>query len=202
MPPSTHEARDPRVRRTRQLLQDALRKLLEQKQLDEILVQDIAEAATVNRATFYDHYTDKFDLFNALIGSDFEKLLEARNVCLDGNCSSGLNALVHTVSDFLREVHKDKAVCVRRASSGPLVDAATTLAIRKIVLEGLEKQKRRFSVPREVVAATVGGAIYNAVKESLSRTKQESEEEAIGSIVQLILPLLEENSAGVIALEG
>ena len=196
MPPSAHEVRDPRVRRTRQLLQDALRKLLEEKALDEILVQDITAAATVNRATFYDHYTDKFDLFNALIGSDFEKLLEARNVCLDGGCPSELGALVHTVSDFLREAHQDSAACVRRASSGPLVGAAITLAIRKIVLEGLEKQERRFSVRREVVAAMLSGAIYNAVKESLSRTKQESEEEAIGLIVRLILPLLEENSSG------
>ena len=35
------EKLDPRVRRTRGLLQDALRKLLEQKEFDRISVQDI-----------------------------------------------------------------------------------------------------------------------------------------------------------------
>jgi hypothetical protein len=37
---------DPRIRRTRQLLQQALEKLLETKELDRISVQDIAAAAT------------------------------------------------------------------------------------------------------------------------------------------------------------
>ena len=56
---STCETVDPRIRRTRQLLQQALEKLLETKEFDKISVQDIADQATVNRATFYDHYADK-----------------------------------------------------------------------------------------------------------------------------------------------
>ena len=36
----------PRIRRTRQLLQGSLRKLMQTKSFDEISVQDIAEAAT------------------------------------------------------------------------------------------------------------------------------------------------------------
>jgi AcrR family transcriptional regulator len=43
------------VRRTRVLLQQSLGKLLATKEFDKISVQDIAEEATVNRATFYEH---------------------------------------------------------------------------------------------------------------------------------------------------
>src|SRR5215472_14064182 len=50
IPVSDCEVRDPRQKRTRKLLQDALRELLQEKPFEEILVQDIAEAATVNRA--------------------------------------------------------------------------------------------------------------------------------------------------------
>lgn len=53
---------DPRVRRTRQLLQEALNALLLEKPLESITVRDIAGRATVNRATFYLHYVDKYDL--------------------------------------------------------------------------------------------------------------------------------------------
>jgi len=49
MPISDCEVRDPRMRRTRQLLQGALRTLMQNKSFDEIAVQDITEAATVNR---------------------------------------------------------------------------------------------------------------------------------------------------------
>lgn len=34
-------------------------------------MQDIAERATINRATFYVHYTDKFALLDALVREDF-----------------------------------------------------------------------------------------------------------------------------------
>jgi len=55
---------DPRVKRTRQLLQQALMDLLREKGFQAITVQDIAERATLNRATFYAHFTDKYDLID------------------------------------------------------------------------------------------------------------------------------------------
>ncbi len=60
----TKEAKklDPRVIRTRQLLRDALVSLIAEKGFDAITVQDIADRATLNRATFYLHYQDKHDL--------------------------------------------------------------------------------------------------------------------------------------------
>src|SRR6202171_3538112 len=83
---------DPRIRRTRQLLQDALRKLLEQKGFDDITVQDITEGATLNRATFYAHYPDKFALLEELIRVSFLQLLAQRNVSFDGTCSAAFKA--------------------------------------------------------------------------------------------------------------
>jgi AcrR family transcriptional regulator len=61
---------DPRVTRTRKLLRDALASLLADKNFESLSVQDIAAAATVNRATFYAHFTDKFDLLDSMIRDD------------------------------------------------------------------------------------------------------------------------------------
>lgn len=47
---STHQ-------RTRQLLHRAFTELLTEKSFEEITVHDIAERSTVNRATFYDHFS-------------------------------------------------------------------------------------------------------------------------------------------------
>src|SRR4051812_29698071 len=49
---------DPRVLRTRRLLQDALLALARQKAFSEITVADVTDRATVNRSTFYQHYPD------------------------------------------------------------------------------------------------------------------------------------------------
>jgi len=56
------EKKDRRVRRTRQLLQDALLSLLKEKRYEDISVQDIIQRADVARSTFYVHYVDKDDL--------------------------------------------------------------------------------------------------------------------------------------------
>lgn len=202
MPLPDHDVCDPRIKRTRQLLQSGLRNVLRRKPLEEILVQDITEAATVNRATFYDHYSDKFDLFNALIAADFQTFVKQRQLCISQCNAAGLDALVMAVGDFLQQMHADHAACTRQASSEPLMDAALTLAIRKIVLDSLSVHPGAFPLPHTVVASMVSGAIYNAVKESLSQRKWRADEVTLRSVVQMVLPFLKSNVApGAVAIK-
>ena len=55
---------DPRVKRTRQLLQRAFLELFEEKGIESIGIQEITDRATVNRATFYAHFPDKYALLD------------------------------------------------------------------------------------------------------------------------------------------
>src|SRR3984885_7460108 len=98
---ATDEIIDPRIRRTRQLLHHALEKLLKEKDFEKISVQDIADTATVNRVTFYDHFPDKFALLECVVGSRFNELLAKREVKFDGTCSSALTGIVLAVGDYL-----------------------------------------------------------------------------------------------------
>ena len=50
---------DIRYLRTEKLIFDSFTKLLSQKEYEKITVQDIADEAMINRATFYAHYADK-----------------------------------------------------------------------------------------------------------------------------------------------
>ena len=75
---STSETADPRVVRTRRLLEDALYDLMAEQPYPEITVKDIAARATVNRATFYAHFADKDALFRDLLRNALDRMLAAR----------------------------------------------------------------------------------------------------------------------------
>ena len=65
---------DLRVIRTRKLIKEAFLNLVGDKGFDAITIQDIAGLALINRATFYLHYYDKYDLLEKLTEEIFEEL--------------------------------------------------------------------------------------------------------------------------------
>src|SRR5690348_13573851 len=96
---------DPRVKRTRHLLQQAFLELFQEKRFAAITVQDIAERATVNRATFYAHFEDKYDLLDAIIREQFQRMVVGKLPSTPGWDASNLRTLIQAVFDFLGEFH-------------------------------------------------------------------------------------------------
>ncbi|WP_423188709.1 TetR family transcriptional regulator [Alkalibacterium sp. f15] len=58
---------DPRVLRTHKLITDAFIILSQSKSFSDISVKDITEEAMINRATFYNHFLDKYDLLEKVV---------------------------------------------------------------------------------------------------------------------------------------
>src|SRR6516225_7270604 len=65
---------DRRVRRTQATLQRALIDLVQERDLSQISVADVADRADVSRSTFYDHYTDVHELAEAACTSMLDEL--------------------------------------------------------------------------------------------------------------------------------
>src|SRR6266852_6003067 len=63
---------DPRKRRTKSRLSEALVELVKEKPFDDISVQNVIDRAEVGRSTFYTHFRDKEDLFQ----KDWERFLD------------------------------------------------------------------------------------------------------------------------------
>lgn len=57
---------DRRIRRTKKLIGQALSELMNEKDIKNITVKDIADRADVNRGTFYLHYKDVYDLLSQI----------------------------------------------------------------------------------------------------------------------------------------
>ncbi|WP_052890133.1 TetR/AcrR family transcriptional regulator [Thermogemmatispora carboxidivorans] len=93
---------DPRVKRTRQLLLQAFISLLEEgRTIHSIRVADITERATVNRATFYAHFEDKYALLEVWMREKFHHALESQLPATSTLQMSTLRQLLLAVFDFL-----------------------------------------------------------------------------------------------------
>ena len=57
---------DRRTQKTKKALCNALAELLTEKELHKVTVQEITDRADVNRATFYNHYLDVYDLYEKI----------------------------------------------------------------------------------------------------------------------------------------
>ena len=182
------QSMDPRVRRTRQLLQQALSKLLETKEFSKISVQDVAELATLNRATFYDHYPDKFALLECMVASRFYELMTVRGVVFDGSCSSALKAVVLGVCDFLAAT--PRLECERQGQMEPHLESAVIAVTRGIILEGLKKHSSESALSPEMTATIASWAIYGAATEWVRTPNRCSSEEMAAMAMTLISRLL------------
>jgi AcrR family transcriptional regulator len=57
---------DRRVKYTRMVLKESFINLLERKDISQISIKEICEDADINRATFYAHYSDQYDLLKKI----------------------------------------------------------------------------------------------------------------------------------------
>jgi len=178
---------DPRARRTRLALQHALETLLGDKDFEKISVGDIAETATLNRATFYDHFTDKFALLESLVECRFNALLDERAVVFTG-CSSALKAMILGVCDFLATT--PRLGCARQRQMEPHWESAVISVVRRMILCGLTHEPAQTSVPPEFIATTVSWAIYGAAKEWAHTPNRVPSEEIVELVMPLIWPIL------------
>ena len=72
---------DLRVIRTKKMIIDAFLSLVNQKGYEAITIQDIADDAMINRATFYAHFKDKPDLYDFVM----EYAISNLSIVLDAN---------------------------------------------------------------------------------------------------------------------
>lgn len=66
---------DLRVLRTKKLIKEAFLTLIQKKGFGAITIQDIADEAFINRATFYLHYQDKYDLLDQVCDTYLKELI-------------------------------------------------------------------------------------------------------------------------------
>ena len=86
---------------TKRALEASLKKLLMEKPLNKITINDITEDCGVNRMTFYYHFKDIYDLVDWILVEDAAKALEGRRSFETWN---------EAYLDILRQVKENKSL--------------------------------------------------------------------------------------------
>ena len=67
---------DLRIERTRKCIKDAFIELRKTKSIEKITVKELAALASINKATFYSHYNDIYDLSEQMEEETIQSILE------------------------------------------------------------------------------------------------------------------------------
>jgi AcrR family transcriptional regulator len=170
---------DRRVRRTHAALQGALIQLVEEQELGQISVADVAERAGVNRTTFYDHYRDVHELAEAACTSTIDTLIESvpaldsTSAKPDADPASSLVAFFENLADHAG---------LYRSLLGPQGSARVIDHIRRRISTTVHVAVRVNSgaapdsvasadIPHDVPAAFIAGALLGVANDWLQRDR-------------------------------
>ena len=189
MLPNETEKLDPRVKRTRHMIEQAFMELVKEKGFQSISVQDITERAGINRATFYAHFPDKFALLEHAMRQGFRQEIEKRmlNACHFTN--DNLRNLIIAVCEFVANAHSHCSVTEQQFQA--LVEAQVRSQIYELLNHWLENIPLIENTPvsRERAATAASWAIYGLATE-WSRNKRMPPAE---QYAEEVLPLVAAN---------
>jgi AcrR family transcriptional regulator len=188
LPSFPQEKLDPRVKRTRELIQRSFIEIVDEKGFNSISVQDITARAGINRATFYAHFPDKYALLDYAIGEMFRAEIERRMLNVCGFRLENLRMLVITVCEFVGKIHTHTD---REEQYQTLAEAQIRNQVYGLILHWMEKIEtiRNCSVSRERAATAASWAIYGLAH----RWTHEKRRSAAETFADEVMPLVAAN---------
>jgi AcrR family transcriptional regulator len=179
---------DPRVRRTRELIVRAFGELVAEKGHTGLTVQEIAERATINRATFYAHFADQYELFDHAISEAFREELRRRLPDPSRLTEENLKALILAACDYLAGLNTGCSRTDRQFR--PLIESRVQGELYELLLGWMEetpgKTVGRQASP-EVTASVVSWAIFGAALDWSRGTHEVSAREVADRVLSVLV---------------
>ena len=181
------EKLDPRVKRTRQLLEKAFLEVASEKGFQAVSVQDITERAGVNRATFYAHFPDKYVLLDYSVRQGFRQELEKRMLNVCSFSMENLRALIVAVCEYISVASAHCNPPSQQFES--VMETQVKLQVQELLQKWLEKLT--IDVDPKLAATATSWAIYGlAMQWSHDKNKKRP---SVEKFTDQVLPLIAGN---------
>ena len=166
------------------MLMEALARLLTKKELEDLSVQEIADEATLNRATFYLHYADKNSLLQAMTESRFRDLIKRRAITFT-DCNGALRAIALGVCDYLSETTGCPSQLARVPLEGSIIPV-----VEDMFKEGLAHHEMAPGADAALLATTAAWAVFGAARRWFQTPNRIPAEEMAARIETMVSPVL------------
>jgi AcrR family transcriptional regulator len=165
------------------MLMESLLRLLTRKEFDDISIQEIADEATLNRATFYLHYPDKNALLQAMTAARFRDLIARRGLSFT-DCDGALRAIALGVCDYLAETVGCPSQLMKMPLEGSIIPV-----VEDIFQEGVANHGITPSADSRMLATTVAWAIFGAARRWHQTPGRIPAEEMAAKIETMVKPI-------------
>ncbi|MBT2289243.1 TetR/AcrR family transcriptional regulator [Paenibacillus albidus] len=188
----TPNREDPRVIRTRQLILDAFMQQLHTVDFNNITISDITKKATINRATFYAHFPDKYALLEALLADAFLEYVLKRVDAEALLTEETVQQLIYSLCDY----HESSNSCVKKYNTvAPIIADSIKTQLEQFILQLLTREmKGADQRTLEYTATLLSWSIYGVTY----RWHEEGKQESATVLAQRTAPLI---MHGVVSLK-
>lgn len=180
---------DLRIIKTKKNLYEGLLTLMKERTFEEIKVSDICSAALTNRSTFYDHFSDKYELLDSLI-NDLEedlvsKLEENENY---NNAKEYYMQMIEIFFDHISNNINVYSLVLKKNNNSIVMDMAND-AIYRDVENHIRKSNKILNteIPVEIISKFYVSAVINVCLEYI-KFPNKYEKEDILKYLDALLP--------------
>lgn len=189
-----------KISKTKKMLIEVARELFAEKGKRNVTMNDIAEASKRGRRTLYTYFTNKEEIFRAVLNKELEYIVDqAKKVAADSTepdirlqklIITHLDAIKHVVdrngslsADFFRDIYEVERA--RRKTDQQEIDL-----MRTVLAEGLEKKVFKTIDPdlsAIIIFYAVKGLEVPYIRKTLTREFEQQKYEILEFIIQGIL---------------
>ncbi len=163
---------DARVRYTKMRIREAFFACLREKPVSRITVKELCDTAEINRATFYTHYKDPFDLLEKLE----EETLEELRLMVSCRDLRGEDGLLLTILLGMQSEKSETRLLASR-NGDPSFGARISALFYETYLPRMEEQlPNRTEAERHAIYRFIAGGCANLLTDWVNRGMREKPE--------------------------
>jgi len=180
---------DRRVKYTKMVLKESFIKILEKKDISQISIKEICEVADINRATFYAHYSDQYDLLRKIE----DELLDNINTHLaefdQKNSNIDVILTAEKIFEYLKENAKQCKLLLSERGDFSFQKKIMILVYEKIITEITDNNMITKEDAEYVYSFTITGCV-GIVQKWLDEDMKKSAHFMAEMVIKLTLGLI------------